>query len=366
MRILRNYILKDFLVVSLFAFLIASLVMLMGNMVQITDLIIRKGVNFFDAIKIFLYHAPVLLQYIIPLSFLFGVLLVMGRLISDNELIAIRVAGISLVKILNVFLIVGVIFALLLFLLNDKVIPDYHYRYMIGRKTFLFRNVSSLIEPGVFLDNFENYILYVSDKYSENKLKNIFIYELNNEQETNQVTFAKRGEFIREGNILKIKLEDGFRDETAGSNQIYRLNFKVFFMDLPIEQKHQTEVLKKPSDMSIKELQEKMNYLKNIGVNSPYEPFELAKEFNKRLSLSFSVIVFIVLGFGTSLLVKHREKTINLFIAAIGTGVYYLLDFLGNIFIENRLIPVWLGVWLANIVIMAIGGFFIVKYANSR
>lgn len=366
MRILRNYILSDFLVVSMFSFLIASMVMLMGNMVQITDLIIRKGVNFFDAVKIFLYHAPVLLQYIIPISFLFGVLLVMGRLISDNELIAIRVAGVSLLKILNIFLIVGVIFSLFLFLLNDRLIPDYHYRYMIGRKTFIFRNVSSLIEPGVFLDNFENYVLYVSDKYGENKLKNIFIYELGGEQKTNQVTFAKRGEFIREGNVLKIKLEDGFRDETGANDQFYRLNFKVFFMDLPIEQKEEAAVRKKPSDMSIRELREKMAYLKKLGLDSPYEPLELSKEFHKRISLSFSVIVFIILGFGTSLFVKHREKTINLFIAVVAATVYYLLDFLGSILIENRLVAVSLGVWIANIVIAAAGGFFIIKYANSR
>jgi len=366
MKILRTYILKDFLAVSLLSFLIASMVMLMGNMVQITDLIIRKGVNFFDALKIFLYHAPVLLQYIIPISFLFGVLLVMGRLIADNELIAIRVAGISLLKILNVFLIVGAIFSLILFLLNDKIIPAYHYRYQTGKKTFIFKNVSALIEPGVFLDNFENYILYVSDKYNENKLKNIFIYELGDGQKTNQVTFAKRGEFIREGDVLKIKLEEGFRDETSETNQLYRLNFKVFFMDLPIEQKKEGTLRKKPSDMSIKELREKMDYLKNLGVDSPYEPFELTKEFHKRISLSFSIIVFVILGFGVSLLVKHREKTINLFIAVIGTGIYYLFDFLGSILIENRIIPVGLGVWLANMVIAAIGGFFIIRYANSR
>ncbi len=370
MRLIRNYILKDFITVSIFSFLLATMVMLMGNMVQITDLIIRKGVSFFDAAKIFLYHAPVLLQYIIPVSFLFGVLLVMGRLIADNELIAIRVAGISLFKILNIFLIIGAISSLLLFVLNDKVIPEYHYRYQAGKKTFIFKNVSALIEPGVFLDNFENYVLYISDKYDENKLKNVFIYELGDENNnSNRVTFAKRGEFIREGDILKIKLEEGFRDESStsgGNQQLYRLNFKVFFMDLPIERKQEGHIRKKPSDMSVKELREKMAFVKNIGANSPYEPLELKKELHRRVSSSFSIMVFVILGFGISLIIKHREKSINLFIASVGTGIYYLLDFVGAVLIEHRITPVVLGVWMPNIIVALIGIIIIFKYANTR
>jgi lipopolysaccharide export system permease protein len=370
MKILRDYILKDFIAVSIFSFLLATMVMLMGNMVQITDLIIRKGVSFFDAAKIFLYHAPVLLQYIIPISFLFGVMLVMGRLIADNELIAIRVAGISLFKILNIFLVIGAIASLFLFLLNDRVIPEYHYRYQVGKKTFVFKNVSALIEPGVFLDNFENYVLYISDKYDGNKLKNVFIYELGDESnDSNKVTFAKRGEFIREGDVLKIKLEEGFRDESSTSGdtqQLYRLNFKVFFMDLPIESKQKKEIRKKPSDMSIKELREKMAFLKKIAANGHHEPLALKKELHRRISHPFSVMVFIILGFGISLIIKHREKSINLFIASVGTGLYYLLDFVGTVLVEHRIISIPLGAWLPNMVTALIGTIIIFKYANSR
>ena len=75
---------------------------------------------------------------------------------------------------------------------------------------------------------------------------------------------------------------------------------------------------------------------------------------------------FILLGFGVSLIVKHREKTINLFLAIAGYGLYYLFEFLGSLLIEQRLVPAMVGVWLPNIVIGTMGTFLIIKYANSR
>ena len=368
MKILRNYILRDFFSVFIFSMLILTLVMLMGNMMQLSDMVIRKGVNLIDALKMISYFIPMLLRYTIPLSFLLGILLTMGRLISDNEIIAIRVAGIPLIKILNIFLLLGVIFTLLMFILNDKVIPDLHYNYRSQMKNIYSKNVSALIEPGTFLENFENYILYVGDK-NENKLKDVFIYEIDPKGGTSRVTFAKQGEFIVEGNMMNIKLEDGFRDETVSKEdmQIYRLNFKVWFTKIPIRKKNETKINKKPSDMRLSELNQKISQLKRLGIDPRKEEsaLELVKEVHERISLSFAVISFIILGFGISLKVKHREKSVNFGIAFFTAGIYYLLLILGETLVQYRFVIPSLGMWLPNIVIVLIGGYFL-KNANLR
>jgi len=363
MQTLRNYILKDFFSVAIFSFLLISMVMLIGNLMQISDMVIRKGVNFFDAAKIFLFLAPYLLRFSVPLAFLMGILLAMGRLISDNEVVAIRVAGISLLKILNLFLILGFIFSLILFYFNSKLIPDFHYRHRSQMKIIFAKNVSALIEPGMFLENFQNYILYVSDK-DGNKLKNVFIYEISPKEGVSRVIFAKRGEFVVEGKILKMKLEEGFRDESGSSKggELYRLNFKVFFMDIPIEKEKSKKIEKKASDMTIKELWNKMLYLKKMGIDIR----ELEKELYERINFSFSVLAFIILGFGVSLVVKHREKSINFVIAFFSAGLYYLLLMIGEALIEYRLIIPFLGMLLPNLIIVAIGGYFIFKNAYLR
>jgi len=334
------------------------MVMLMGNLMKISDMVVRKGVNIVDALKILSFFVPYLLGFTIPLAFLMGVLLVMGRLIADNEIIAIRVAGISLFKILNIFLVLGAIFSLFLFILNDRIIPDFHYRYRSQIKNIYSKNISALIEPGVFLEHFENHILYVSDK-KENKLKNIFIYELDEKKSQSKITFAKEGEFIVEGDILKIKLEEGFRDEaiSKAETELYRLNFEVFFIDIPIQKREKVKVNKKPSDMRLKDLRDNIHRYKTLGVN----PSELQGEFHKRLSFSFSVIAFVILGFGVSMVVKHREKSINFSIAFLTAGIYYLLFILGETLIEYNLLIPFIGMWIPNVVVIAIGGYLLFK-----
>jgi LPS export ABC transporter permease LptF len=345
------------------------MVMLGGTLIPISDMVVRKGVNLVDALKILAFAIPKLLGIIIPLSFLLSLLLVMGRLMADNEIIAMRAAGISLLKILNIFLMLGIIFSLFLFIVNDRVVPNSHYRYRSQMKNIYSRNVSALIEPGVFLENFQSYIIYVSDKIG-NKLKNVFIYDVGDKQGSVKVTFAKHGEFIVEDDIFKIKLEDGFRDETSPKNpkELYRLNFKVFFMDIPITKKRGVKVDKKPADMTIKELQEKITRLEKIGIYASKDdsPLKLVAELHKRISFSFAPLVFVILGFGVSLLVKHREKAINFGIAFFTGIAYYLLFILGIALIEYRIVPPALGMWFPNVAISLLGGYFIFKNAYLR
>ncbi len=362
MKILRNYILKDFISAFLFSIFALTLVMMLGNLTKISEMIIRKGVNVIDAFKIFSFFIPYTLGFTIPISLLTAVLLTMGRLISDNEIVAIQVAGVSILRILSIFVTIGIIFCLFLFLLNDKILPTLHYNYRSRLKNLYTKNINALIEPGVYLENFKDSIIYIDD-VKENKLKNIFIYQITNGKLTG-TTFAKSGEFVVDDNTLKMKLENGFRDEIdpEKAGVVYRLKFKVVFEDFPIKSVSRKKVEKKPSDMTIKELKTMIKKLKEMNVS----PRQMVTELYKRISFSFSPLTFVILGFGVSLVVKHREKSINFGIAFLIAGVYYLLLLLGETLTRFNFTPPLLGMWLPNIAIGLVGIYLIVKNAYIR
>jgi len=325
-------------------------------------MVLNKGINLIDSLKMHSYYILYLLGYTLPFAFLFGLLLSVGRLIADNEMVAIHVAGISILKILNIFLILGIIFSLFLFVLSNRIIPDSHYRYRSNKKAMLFKNINTLVEPRMFLD-FQNYILYVSDKKGS-KLKNVFIYEVDERKKTNKVIFAKKGEFVTEGNTLKIKLEDGFRDETSSKKkeEFYRLNFKIFFMDLPIKEQKTGKIGKKESDMRLKELKSEISRLREMGI----KPTRLAGEFHKRISYPFSIIAFVFLGFGISLKVKHRERSVNFGIAFLAGLGGYLLFLLGQTLVETGVMPPLIGMWLPNLITTSVGCCLLYKNVHFR
>ena len=354
MRIIRNYFLKEFLSNFLFSFLIITFFMALGNLMILPDMVITKNINIFSALQIFLYRMPYLLIYSLPLSFLLGVLLCVGRISSDNEIIALKVAGISFFKILSVFLMVGFIISLFSIVLNDYIIPQAHFASRTLEGKVGRDNPLAFVEPGSFIE-FNGYKLFAQD-IEANTLKNTFIYEL--KDGSSNVIFAEKGDFIIDEDILKIKLQNGFME---GPGMKYRIYFKNHFMHLPVE-KQSTKVSKKPKDMGIKELWKEINRLEKEKI----DPLPLRVEFHRKISLSFASIVFALMGMGIAGAVRHREKTINVGICILSGMVYYFLaETVCKTLAFKMPLPVFLVMGLPNIIFLIIGGYFSYKLCVS-
>src|SRR3989338_5679078 len=127
MKILRNYFLNEFIGPLFLALGVLTFVMILGNLVKIADLVINKGVNIFSVSKLLLLMIPYLLTYTLPIAALTAVLLSLGRLSSDNEIVALRASGVNLFSLILPLLIVGIILSLILVIFNDRVIPYAHY-----------------------------------------------------------------------------------------------------------------------------------------------------------------------------------------------------------------------------------------------
>jgi len=364
MRILRNYLLKEFFSPLFMSLGILTFVLLLGNLIKITELVISKGVDLFSVSKLFLFMMPYLLTYTLPIAALTATLLALGRLSSDNEIIAIRASGINLFRIISPLLTVGAILSLLLVVFNDRLIP---YAHFATRKTLIeigIKNPAAALEPGVFIKSFDKYILFIY-KIADNKLYNITIYEPQENKPTRTI-IAKRGEFlsIPEKGTLKLKLIDGTADEPdeGNPNNFYKLNFKTYFINLNLAQTRNPEDLeKKPKDMTIGELKTEIKKLRSEGIN----PAPLITEIHGKIALAFSCIVFILIGSSMAIITRRREKSINLGIAVIIVGVYYLLLIGMQALSIQGLFNPHLAMWIPNILLGIIGAILIHKICAS-
>ena len=70
MKITHLYLLKDILTYFLVAVLIFGVVFMMGKTLQLTDLLVNKGVSLFDIGKLLIYFLPSSLSFMIPIALL--------------------------------------------------------------------------------------------------------------------------------------------------------------------------------------------------------------------------------------------------------------------------------------------------------
>jgi lipopolysaccharide export system permease protein len=323
MRVLRNYVLKEALGPFILSLVVLTTIMLLGNLVKLVNLVVNKGVDILLVLKSFIYMIPFLLAFTIPISCLAAVLLAFSRLSSDNEIIAIRTSGISIFKLILPLIIIGLILSLILVILNDQIIP---YSHFASRKTLSeigVQNPAAALEAGIFIDSFAGSILFIY-RIEDNKLYQVRIYQPQGEGKTTRTIVAKKGEFVVLPNEKKIKLKlmDGTSDEPDIKNPeiFYKLNFKTYFMTLDLA-KTTGKITKKPKDMTLKEVRDEIKKLKELSIDAT----PLFTEYYKKISLAFSCLVFILLGFPLAIIVHRREKAANFALAFLIVAIYYLL-----------------------------------------
>ena len=109
MRILRDYILKEFFHSFLISLVVFTFAFLIGNVIQIANLVINKGVSVVAVFKLLFFMIPWLLSFTFPMASLTSVILTFGRFSNDGELTAMRSSGVSLYRIAFPVLMLGAI-----------------------------------------------------------------------------------------------------------------------------------------------------------------------------------------------------------------------------------------------------------------
>lgn len=347
MKIIRNYILRESVLPFLLSLGILTCVFLLGNLIQLANMVINKGVSITSIGRIFVLAIPVLLGYTLPIACLISVIMTFSRMSSDNEILAMKACGISHSRLILPIFVLGVILSLCTLILNDRIIPYAHYEQQKAVKNLGVQNPTALLEAGTFIHAFNGQVLFIH-KIEDDKLYNITIYQPQENGPTRTI-IAKRGEFtaVPGKNQLKIKLMDGTSDEPnlENPNNFYKLNFKNYFitLDLPQEKKN---IEKKPKGMTLKELNSEIHRLEILFI----ETARLKTEFWRKITWSFSPLLFMMIGFPIAVITNRRERAANIVLAIGCTIAYYLIALGCEAISIKEIAPSYIIMWVANAV----------------
>src|SRR4051794_38820605 len=98
---LRRYFLREVTVPFLFGIGIFTFILLIARMLKLVELVVNRGVSILEIGKLFAYILPTFLEVTVPMALLLAVLLGVGRLSADSEIVALRTSGISLYQMMR-------------------------------------------------------------------------------------------------------------------------------------------------------------------------------------------------------------------------------------------------------------------------
>ncbi len=218
-RYLSTHFARSFFTIFLPFFFIIALIYL----VKISALTAQIQITFPELLKLFSYSVPDIIFYTIPISFVAALTIVLVKLSTDNELIALYALGFPSKKILSTLFVIAGLFSIFLFVVSFLAMPTSKQLY----KSFKQEKRSEAkfnIVPGKLGQKFGNYYIYAKSKDDNDTFRNLVIYN-RTEKENEQFLAAKYGKIRKQNGISSLLLNDGY-GYTYSNDKLQQARYK--------------------------------------------------------------------------------------------------------------------------------------------
>jgi len=201
------------------------------------DELIGKGLSIWMIIQLLAFMSTTMVPLALPLSVLLASIMTFGNLGENYELVAIKSAGISLLRFMRplFFFIIGV--GALAFLFSNNVIPVANLKALSLLYDLRNSKPALNIREGQFNNDITGYSIRVGNKDKDGRtIRNILIYDQSSGMGNDKVVLANQGEMFpsEDKQYLIFRLKDGWRYEEGamrGGSQSYeqkRVHFRTW------------------------------------------------------------------------------------------------------------------------------------------
>jgi LPS export ABC transporter permease LptF len=374
MKLLIRGIIKEFLLItllSLFLFTAVFSLFATKRIFDFIDLIFNCNVGIGTILHIFGLLLPYFISLTLPISLLVAGLVVFGRLILDREWLAFQAGGISPWSVVIPILIFGLVISMLLTYSAENIVPR-SYRSARALIYQAISNVGLSFKENTFNSIGNNVMLYYRKKaHDSDEMQNLIVL-YSEQKKLRRVFLAPRGKVqIDPGQeTIILELEQGTYHETnpTDSTLYYIGSFSRYRQSLSL-----SELLPKTAqgklsskEMSRAELITAIRQKHSDRLASEREEYEL----EQRSSKSFGALVFILLGIPLGIFWPKFGKSAGMAIElglalCIPYGYYAVMTF-GEDLARGRVIPMWFGAWMPNIIMGIIGMVLLVQSCRQR
>jgi lipopolysaccharide export system permease protein len=341
-----------------------TMILLIGRILKLVVLVVTRGVPLLQIVKLFSLILPTFLEMTVPMAFLLAILLGLGRLSNDQELLAMKASGVSPWQILRPIAIVAILVALVTLSLTLFARPAANFALKKELYNIARTRIGTALKEGVFNDDFPNILLYIEEiKPPGNTAQGILIVD--KRDKTREDIILGKVAIINtdeETNTLGLRLFDGSiygREKNRAGFSETRFNIYDFKFDLDelvgtVRQKEAG-----PKEMPVDVLLDKIAVKRRQGSQAVAELMEL----HQRFAFGFVPVIFGLLGVSLALVPRHSRasRASGFMLCLFWLVAYYALLSLGKALGEKSLLHPFPALWLPNIAICAVATWFFRK-----
>jgi lipopolysaccharide export LptBFGC system permease protein LptF len=401
MKIFSRYVLKEMIGPTLLGFIFYTSIILMRQLFDLAGLIIKRSLSGAVIGKLLLFILPHIMVLTLPMSLLFGILIAVGRLSSDSEIVAMRALGISTRTIYRPVFFFSFLMAVLNFYLINSVMPESNRQFVALQAELTTSAAENVIKPRVFHTGYANLMIYVDDvDPGTGQWKGVFVADSRTDPSTDPATAS---EMAASANASEDQEDIAALSQQGGGQRIIVANHgnlaligptKDIWMNLGGAETHvwdprkpdrydltrnETQRIRLPStsstfdpnklsrsmrEMNLRELLEaKRQY--DRGGDSDRIARNIARiEIHKKFAIPFACIAFGILGLPLGITNRRGGKSSGFTLSIAIIVVYYVLFNHGEQLASDGKISAALGMWGPNLLLLG-AGLILLSRANK-
>jgi lipopolysaccharide export system permease protein len=214
-------IVRSFIGPFVVTFFVSLFVLVMQFFWLYMDELIGKGLGVWMILQLLFYMSATMVPLALPLGILLASIMTFGSMGENFELIAIKSAGISLLRFLRPLLFVIIGIGAFAFFFNNNIIPVANLKALSLLYDLRNSKPTLNIRAGQFNRDIEGFAIRVGEKDKDgHTIRNVMVYDHTTGYGNDRVVIAREGDMIAAPNkqFLIFRLKDGWQYEEGVDN----------------------------------------------------------------------------------------------------------------------------------------------------
>lgn len=340
--ILDRYIFRELLSPFLISLGALCFVMLTKELLRLVELLVSKGVAFLSVLNVFAHLLPSFLVLTLPIAGIIASITAFGRLSFDKELVAMRAAGLSLVRLSHpVFVFALLVFGLTL-TLSQWGQPWSNVNLKKVALNLLRDELVLELERGVFNEAVPKMVIYVPDTQAGQDPTGIFVSDDRNPDDP-RVIVAQQYFVMTDpkSNQIALRLVDGVIHSRPDNVEQYS---KVSFSTYDLKMNFNENLYGSDERSSVETILAKLD---QSGWKDTAALRRLMEHY-KDLAFPTASLVFCILGVPVGIVSKRSGRMGGFAVGVLVVVIYYVLNVACEFLVTTLIIPPFAGAWLPN------------------